>query len=195
MRLRNVTFIALGSLLLLTACRKGEVVSYRVPKEAVPPPMAATDMASTAVPTAQGHDLTWVAPASWESIPASAMRRGSYVIHGADGATADMAITAFPGDVGGDLANINRWRGQIHLSPVDEAHLAETLTQVAGQDLTLTMVDMANPNDAEPKRILGALVSFEGNTWFFKLMGPDALVAAEKEHFMAFLKTIKGHTH
>ena len=123
------------------------------------------------------------------------MRRGSYLVHGSDGATADFSITAFPGDVGGDLANVNRWRGQISLGPIDAATLANSTTQVAGQDLTLTVVEMANPTTAEPQRILGALVFFEGNTWFFKLTGPDALVASEKANFIALLKTVKGHNH
>lgn len=195
MRLRYASFIILGSLVLLSACREAKVTSYRVPKEVAPAPDVVADMANTAVPTAEGHDLTWTAPASWEVKAASSMRRGSYTISGADGAVADMSITAFPGDVGGDLANVNRWRGQIQLPKIDDATLAQTSTRVAGQDLMLTMVEMANPDLAEPQRILSALVTFEGSTWFFKLMGPDQLVAAEKENFIAFLKTIKGHNH
>lgn len=123
------------------------------------------------------------------------MRRGSYLVTGPDDATADFSITAFPGDVGGDLANVNRWRGQISLGPINAATLADSTIQVAGQDLTLTVVEMANPDLPEPQRILGALVFFEGNTWFFKLMGPDALVASEKANFISLLKTVKGHNH
>jgi len=152
-------------------------------------------MASTAVPIAQGHSLVWQAPTHWVEKPASAMRRGSFVITGEDGASADMAITAFPGDVGGDLANINRWRGQIQLPPLSAEELPGTLTTVRGDGLSLTIVEMANPDAAPAQRILGGLASFEGNTWFFKLMGPDALVAAEKTAFINFLKTVQGHQH
>ena len=195
MRLRYASFITLGSLVLLSACREAKVTSYRVAKEVAPAPDAAAGMADTAVPTADGHDLTWTAPASWAAQAASAMRRGSYSITGADGAVADMSITAFPGDVGGDLANVNRWRGQIQLPPIDASTLAQTSTQIAGQDLMLTVVEMVNPEMDSPQRILAALVNFEGSTWFFKLLGPDALVAAEKENFNALLKTVKGHNH
>lgn len=199
MCLRFASLFALGSLLLFTACREAKVTSYRVPKEEpVQPAPAATerpDMASTAVPTAHGEDLTWNAPASWETKAPTAMRKGSYLIKGPDGATADLSITAFPGDVGGDLANINRWRGQIQLEPITAELLTSQVTTIQAQDRTLKFVEMANLEMADPQRILGAMVSFEGNTWFFKLTGPDALVAKEKSSFMAFLQTVKGHRH
>jgi hypothetical protein len=195
MGLRITSLIILGSTLLFSACREAKIESYRVAKEVVSAQEAADDMANTAVPTADGHDLTWTAPASWEVKPSSAMRRGSYAINGSAGAVADMSITAFPGDVGGDLANVNRWRGQIQLPQIDAATLSRTSTQVAGHDVMLTMVEMANPNMATPQRVLAALVTFEGSTWFFKMLGPDALVAAEKDNFIALLKTVKGHNH
>ena len=195
MRLSIASLILLGSTLLFSACREAKITSYRVPKEVAPAPDVAADMADTAVPTADGHDLIWTAPASWEPKASSSMRRGSYTIIGADGAVADMSITAFPGDVGGDLANVNRWRGQIQLPQIDAATLAQSSTQISGQDLMLTMVELANPDMATPQRILAALVNFEGSTWFFKLLGPDPLVAAEKKNFIALLKTVKGHNH
>jgi hypothetical protein len=42
-----------------------------------------------------------------------------------------------------------------------------------------------------PPRLLGAVLSRPGETWFFKLMGPDALVAAQKNDFTAFLRSVK----
>ena len=40
--------------------------------------------------------------------------------------------------------------------------------------------------------MLGAMVPYEGAMWFFKLSGPDALVAATKPAFLEFLKTVKA---
>ncbi len=195
MRSRIVSLLVLGSPLLFSACREAKIETYRVPKEVAQTPAVGADMAGTTVPTAHGHDLTWTAPASWKAIAVSSMRRGSYTISAPDGTVADMSITAFPGEVGGDLANVNRWRGQIQLPQIDAATLAQTSTQIAGQDLMLTMVEMTNPEMEPPQRILAALVFFEGSTWFFKLSGPDALVAAEKSNFISLLKTVKGHNH
>ena len=146
-------------------------------------------MANTAVPTASGAALAWTAPAHWTAKPAGAMRKGSYSIKG-DGGEADMSITAFPGDVGGDLANLNRWRGQIGLGPIAQAEFESTTQHLDYNGLHLTVVDIAGTG-ATAQRILGAMVPHAGGTWFFKLMGPAGLVAKEKAAFAAFLETIK----
>jgi hypothetical protein len=40
-------------------------------------------------------------------------------------------------------------------------------------------------------RMLGVIVPRPGETWFFKLKGPDVLVAREKPAFLEFLKTVR----
>ena len=56
--------------------------------------------------------------------------------------------------------------------------------------LTFTVVDFVGTGD-QPQRILGAMTPFDQAMWFFKLSGPDALVAAEKPAFLSFLQTVK----
>ena len=188
-----------------TGCRDREVTSYRIPKEKeTPPPMAAAaadaapapsappsgpaTMANTAVPTAEGAALTWTAPAHWQAKAASAMRKGSYAVPTAGGAPADLSITAFPGDVGGEAANLNRWRGQLQLAPASETELAAAITRFESGGLKFAVVDFDNGQ----QRLLGAIVPFRGSTWFFKLMGPAAPLAQEKPAFIAFLKTVQA---
>jgi hypothetical protein len=196
------------ALLLLSACRDPKVASYRVPKEKDPvmspaaagsatlpaasPAAAGATMANTAVTTADGPGLAWTAPARWTAKPPSAMRKGSYTITGDAGTTADLSITAFPGDVGGDLANVNRWRGQVQLPPLAAADLATATTHLDYNDLHLTFVDLTGSNSAGPQRVLGAIVPVNGATWFFKLTGPIALVTREQAAFADFLKTIRA---
>ncbi len=166
-----------------------------VSASSTPPPAAApagANMAATPVPTAGGGDLVWTAPASWQSRPASAMRKATFIIPGASAAEqAELAVTAFPGDVGGNLANVNRWRGQIQLPPIDAAALPAAFTHLDIGSLHVDVVELIGPESAERKRVLGAIVPYNGATWFFKLSGPDALVAAQKAEFLGFLKTIK----
>jgi len=192
----------LAGMLLLAGCSKPEVESYRVPKEKdpeLPSAPAASDnsapfaangggMSAAAVPTASGAELHWTAPASWKAKPLSAMRKGSYSIPGPGGSNADLSITAFPGDVGGELANVNRWRGQVQLPALSQADLAGAVSRLSNNGLQLTVVEAVSPNSGQ--RILGAIVPTADSTWFFKLMGPDAVVAAAKPEFMAFLRTI-----
>ena len=206
---RPLVFVTL-SMLLLAGCKDREIATYRAPKD--PPPVmpgaAAGDsapnanpmgplspdqsMATTAVPTATGAGLTWTAPSRWTAKPASAMRRGSFSVKG-DGGEADLSITAFPGSTGGLLANINRWRGQLGLAPLGEGDIAASTSSLDADELHLTVVDFAGTASGKPTRILGAIVPHGSDTWFFKLMGPDALVTNEKPAFLEFLKTIQSH--
>ncbi|MEY2881250.1 MAG: hypothetical protein RLZZ15_3630 [Verrucomicrobiota bacterium] len=158
-------------------------------------PMAAAApggaMANTAVPTAGGAGLAWAGPSHWQAKPAGGMRKGTFIIPGEGGATAELSITAFPGDVGGDLANVNRWRGQVQLGPIGEADLGAAIQRLERNGLKIGVVDLGGAPGAGAQRILGAIVPFDGGTWFFKLLGPDALVAKEKAAFVAFLDSVK----
>lgn len=160
-----------------------------------PASAAVPDMASTAVPTASGGDLTWTAPAHWQSRPASAMRKATFIIPGeAAGQQAELAVTAFPGDVGGNLANVNRWRQQLQLAPIAASDLGSALKHIDAGSLHIDVAELLGPAPADGKprqRVLGAIVPHNGATWFFKLTGPDALVAKEKETFLTFIKTIQ----
>ncbi len=188
--------------LILAGCRESKVSSYRVPKEQDPAlPAAGADssapsgqaaggsMADASVPVDTGPSLTWKAPADWTAKPASAMRKGSYAVPGAGGEAGDLSITAFPGAVGGLIANVNRWRGQVQLPPLTEADLPSAVTAFAENGLEVTLVDFPSPGGG--KRILGAIIPLGDSSWFFKLTGTNALITAAKPGFLNFLKTIK----
>jgi len=184
----------------LASCREAQVATYRIPKENdTPPPAAAAatpatmaaDTGGLVVASTDAGGLTWTAPATWKAKPGSAMRKGSYTIGTEGGPVADLAITAFPGDVGGDLANVNRWLGQLGRPPIAVAELAGVLTPLSGAGVAMQVVDLAGGTADAPQRMLGAIVPHLGATWFFKLTGPDAVVAPEKAGFLEFLKTVK----
>src|SRR5580692_7387637 len=122
MRPRLLLFCAAAA--PLASCRDEKIATYRVPKDAPSPAIPAPADGKTS-------DISWILPAGWSTQPdQSGMRKGSFLVSGADGAKADMSITAFPGDVGGDLANVNRWRGQVGLAPIDDAALAQTVQTI-----------------------------------------------------------------
>jgi hypothetical protein len=207
---RAVRLVFLLLPLCFAACRDAKVSSYRVPKEKDPEmtPVAATEtaapaagpfmqgagaggMAGTPVATASGPGLAWTAPAHWVAKPAAAMRKATYAVPGNGGPDGDLSITAFPSDVGGELANVNRWRGQVQLAPLAEAGLAGAVTRLEQNGLHIAYVDFSAGKGADSPRLLGAIVPFGGGTWFFKLSGPDALLAKEKGAFEDFLRTLK----
>lgn len=184
--------LALGA----SGCGRDEIKTYRVAKEpaAVPAPALDTSdraMANTAVTTASGPGLRWTAPASWSVGPANPKRKATYLIPGEAGATAELAITAFPGDVGGRLANVNRWRNELSLPPIAASELDAALQHLHVGDFHIDVVELVSPGTPPAKRVISALVPHDNSTWFFKLTGPDALVASEKAAFIAFLQTLR----
>ena len=191
-----------GVILLVARCRDQSIASYRVRREKpVPgaPHVETTPPATTPAPerpagpalaTASGPGLTWTAPAHWVGKPLSAMRKGSYTVPG-DGAEADLSITAFPGAVGGELANLNRWRGQLQLPPVTAETMASAVRRERHDNLEFIIVDLTAPGE-NPAGMLGAMVSVGDATWFFKLSGPASLLAREKPAFESFLATVRA---
>jgi hypothetical protein len=203
---RSVLPALLALAALLTACGKPKIETYRVPKEVAASTPAENkagsfaagmgasgagggSMANTAVRTASGPGLTWTAPAHWKQKPDAPMRKASYAIAG-EGGEAELTVTAFPGDVGGDLANLNRWRGQVELPPIGQAEFESQTQHLDRNELHMTFAEIAGKGPGA-KRTLGVMIPYEGSTWFVKLMGPDAIVAKEKPAFMSFLDTVK----
>jgi hypothetical protein len=194
MRFARLSGPALGAALILfcfPSCDNSKIEVYRVEKE--------HDSQTPQIPGASGGSsgrgaVTWQAPADWEEQPSSGPRRGTFKIHGKDGGEAELSITAFPGDVGGLLANVNRWRGQIQLPPLEQPDLAQVVTPLSASGRDILMVDMVSANPikgGKKSRILGGTLALDDETWFFKLSGPDELVAARKDEFKKFLENIK----
>ncbi len=200
---------AVLTLLLTSGCRDREITAYRAPKDPVPPAQPATpasgqlppdhppiggsaegNRANTAVPTG-GDSLTWTAPVAWTAMPDRPMRKATFAVKGTDGTTADLSITSFPGDTGGLLANFNRWRGQIGLPPLAENLLAANSEHRDANGLHVEIADFTGTANGAPTRLIGAVVPHGGETWFFKLMGPEAIVAQEKTAFLEFLRTVR----
>ncbi len=171
--------------LLLAGCGKKEIVVYQIPKEE--PPGGTVKIEKT---TAK---ITWSAPTEWKEQPLTQMRQGSFLVTGKNGETADMSVVTFPGDAGGDLANINRWRGQINLPPIAEPDLKKLIQPLDLNGSTVKVIEMENSSvqSQKPSRILAAILFQSDQTWFFKLTGPDELVAEQKTAFLEFLKSIQ----
>ena len=197
----------LGACALASAgCRRDEIRTYAVKKEASSPATAtpspagmpapggapgSSGMAGTRVDTASGPSLAWDTPAGWSAGPERPMRKATLLIPGETGGPgAELSVTAFPGDVGGNLANVNRWRQQLALPPISEAELGAALQHLDVGELHVDLVELAGTG-APAQRVLGAIVPYAGATWFFKLSGPDAVVTREKDKFLAFLRSLR----
>ena len=167
------------------------VPSPAVPSPAVPSP-AATDAApAPAAPAAAGAgdgSLTWQVPAGWTLAPAAgSMRYATLSVVAADGTKCELVVSHFPGAVGGDLENVNRWRQQVSLPAVDPAGLAPLITKLTAGPKTLSLIDVTGSQT----RLVAGWTRHGADTWFFKFTGPDTMVTAEKARFTAFLESVR----
>jgi hypothetical protein len=138
--------------------------------------------------------LHYEVPPGWQEQPLTAMRAASFKVTGANGKEADVSVVFLSGTAGGDLANVNRWRDQLKLGPIDEQTLAQSSEHVQANGHDFLVVDLvsAQPIGQPPvqTRILGAILNENDRSWFVKMTGEDALVAAQKNAFGGFLSSL-----
>ena len=188
---RLLFFVA--TLLLSAGCGPSDdakITVYRIPKETPPTTMAQPAALNNAAPA----EVHWTAPAGWEEQPASGFRKGSFLVRGADGKTADVSVISFPEAAGGLTANVNRWRDQLKLAPISDAAQAGTPISVGGRDMFF--VDLVSEQPIAPEketksRILGGIFPAGSETWFFKMIGPDTLVESQRNTFRQFLESVR----
>ncbi len=129
--------------------------------------------------------LKWELPEGWTELPAGGFRVASFQIEG--DTPLSVAITRFPGDVGGLHANVNRWLGQVGLGPVSPDEVDSVAEKLDVGDLEVRIVDAKG----EQQRLLAALVPGDAETWFVKVSGaPDAIESAV-ESFRRFVESLR----
>ena len=202
-RLR-VYCLSVFCLLGFVGCEQAEPTSYLIPKEdravTMPTPVADSAETKASAPTNgsmrilpgmqaaadEAGGVTYTVPEGWEDLPASGIRKANLKVSDENG-TAELTVLVFPGDVGGRLANINRWRGQLGLddaTPEDLPTFSEayTISQHPGLYVRL---------EGGAQSILGGLLPFHGSTWFFKFLGSSGTVLDNEAKMKAFLDSVQ----
>ncbi len=130
-------------------------------------------------------DVAWTVPDTWHRLDKTVdMRIATF--HA--GSELEVAVTAFPGDVGGLVANVNRWRGQVGLDSVDEQGIEANIDRLAGVDVVV--VDIQGVES----RLLGTVINVgDGQTWFAKVIGPSDEIEQIKADLIAFSKSFHVH--
>lgn len=179
-------------------CRRDEITHYRVPKEAAQAaptaapapaaPMAAGDVPAPPTPTG-GAALKWTLPKGWTEEKGGGMRFAT--LKAPTPGKLDISVVYLPGDAGGELANVNRWRGQIGLPPWDAAALGKARTALKAKAGAVAAFDFNSDGPAKARMVVGLLTTADGNSWFLKMVGDDAPVAKNKPEFMRFLESLR----
>lgn len=127
--------------------------------------------------------ISYQLPPGWTQQPGTDMRFATLIAPD----KTQIAITVFPGDVGGELANINRWRKQLDLAPIAQNDLNQSVKSIPTPAGTALYVDLSNHD----QRMLAAMLPRDNQTWFLKLMGPTQHIAPHTAEFMAILKSLR----
>lgn len=135
--------------------------------------------------------LTFSTPEGWQAGKRSMMRKAAFVVGGGESA-AEITVIDLSLGAGELLPNVNRWRGQVKLEPLNEETMRQELVEIQVDDVTGQFVEMFGPADADSRQaILGVIAAREDRTWFVKLTGSADLAAAEKERFLEFVASIR----
>ena len=191
-------------LLGFVGCEQAEPTSYLIPKEdravTMPTPVADSAETKASAPTNgsmrilpgmqaaadEAGGVTYTVPEGWEDLPVSGIRKANLKVSDENG-TAELTVLVFPGDVGGRLANINRWRGQLGLddaTPEDLSKFTESYSISQHPGLYVRL-------EGEAQSILGGLLPFHGSTWFFKFLGSSGTVLGNEAKMKAFLDSVQ----
>lgn len=149
---------------------------------------AASTTVTTQAPTDSATPkIKWALPEGWAEVPPSSMRYASFSAPDPGGGKIDISIVTFPGEGGSDIDNVNRWRQQIGLSPMDANALNEGVIPLKTEQNSFSTIDIAGTSS----RTVAAWTRRDGRVWFFKATGPNAAIEAEKAKFFDFVRSIR----
>ncbi len=152
------------------------------------------DAAVMQAAAAGGQDRPdWQVPASWKEANAGGFLVAKYIVTGSDNTRADVNVSMSAGAGGGIVGNVNRWRGQLGLDQLAETELNKLLSPLdtpAGKAVSVEMTG-TDARSGQKARLVGVIIPEASRTWFYKIMGSDQLVAAEKEAFLKFVQSAK----
>ncbi len=198
---RSVLFktITVASLCLLTSpgCQRHEQIGVNEEPPAdgsTATRLGASPATGSAQPRTQNPTLNesirHVVPEGWPPAQASGLRRVAFQIEEGPLA-AEMTAMGLPGSATRLLPNVNLWRRQIGLEETTQEDLDGALEAIEVDGRRGHYISLVGSSDTErPRAMLVVLVSDQDRTWFFKMIGDSELVAAEKEHFEEFVRSV-----
>jgi len=177
-----------------TACERGGVRSREVPKgvERVP---AASDTTPEEAHAATNRESDpgrpWTVPDGWTEDPQQRrMRLATYIAPDPAGPV-EVAVTRFAGRVGGELANVNRWRGQLGQPPIGEEALGTAIERFASPGYEGYEARIAG--DGGVMLAAGVYQAAIDQTWFVRATVADAAAADRLEaDVFALARSIAG---
>jgi hypothetical protein len=171
----------------LTEAQKGDFIKWvaavcDAQNQTRSPQMAAMPPQDTGPPP-----IKWQTPENWTAVSPSSMRYASFSASTENGEKIDISVVTFAGEGGSDPENVNRWRGQIGLPPLDGNAVASQIAPLKTEDANFSTTDIVGAK----ARTIAAWTRHDGRVWFFKATGPSAAVEKEKPNFVKFIESVR----
>lgn len=158
------------------------------------PPIGDTGMGAptASAPVSSEGKPDWQVPASWQEVSGGQFLVAKFTITGKSSATA-VNVSRSPGEGGGLVGNINRWRGQLGLTSLSDGDVNKLVTAIDVPGGRASLVDLSGTDarTGQPTRLVGVMVPQSGQTWFYKLMGDAKVVESQKDAFTKFVQSVK----
>lgn len=182
----------------VVACRDTQIRSYTVPRSGPPRATQAPPEVDMA-PQAVAHGPAWDLPAGWQQIPGTGMRYATVVVEPAGSSPErpqlEIRVTPLAMAAGEILGNVNRWRGQIGLSPITDAEVGSVVRtfSVDGHPAQLVNLTGVAKDGAPPQQILAAILTSDPQVWFFFMVGDAQRMSKYAAPFETFIKSVRLH--
>ncbi|MBM4378592.1 MAG: hypothetical protein FJ086_04720 [Deltaproteobacteria bacterium] len=136
----------------------------------------------------EGAGLSWTLPEGWTESRAGGMR---YATLKPPSGAAEISVVVLGGTAGGELANVNRWRGQLGLPALDEQAREAARKAVKSAAGEVSVYDFLGQGQPASRMLVGHL-SRDGSTWFLKLSGESAAVEAVRGAFVQVIQSLEA---
>lgn len=147
--------------------------------------------APSPAPYRAGKALEWVLPEGWAAEKEEGRMRFA-TLKPAPSGKVEVSVVVLSGPAGGELANVNRWRGQIGLSPIGEPELSRLRLLVRAKAGRVSLFDLDNPKAPEGRMVVGMLGS-DSDSWFVKMTGDRASVSKARPAFLKLLESLRSN--
>jgi hypothetical protein len=187
----SIAIFSFALAIIFSGCKRDEIKVYHVENETASAPQNnfSTNAENSSVENSQPQ-LKFILPDGWQQIAPSQMRVASFSVTNSNGQTADVGVIPLPtGENEIDL--VNMWREQMQLPALTNEIAAENVSVGNNSAKLFEIASDAPIIDGKFRaRILVAELPRGATSWFFKMTGEDSLVAAQKNNFRQFLKSV-----
>ena len=136
-------------------------------------------------PSTSAADPTFDVPEEWSESSGNIFSLCAYMVADGDEQVKITVSKLQPSDL---LENVNRWRRQIGMEPLDDdAQMNRTLDSIKLGNVSGSYARLTG----EEETILAVVAIYEGMAWFIKLYGENQLAEKQREPFEAFVKSFR----